>query len=270
MNPLITALKLRIKKSPYRKLGISWIVEKTIKHRTSVGPKRIKILGKVVNYLRDEEIVHCLKEIFFEQAYSFETSNPNPYIIDCGSHIGMSILFYKLKYPNAIIVGFEPDNSNFELLHQNVKAWNFENVSLMNQPVWISEEIVGFNASGAMGGRIEKSKDSGNSIIPFKAARLSSLLNKKVDFLKIDIEGSEYEIIKDCEQKLNFVENLFIEFHSTHKEQHKLIEILSILEKCKFDFYIKEANNIYAIPFNKKKSNSPFDLQLNIFAFRNA
>lgn len=255
--------------SPYRKLGISWLQEKIIKHRTSYGHKTIKILGKKVNYTRDEEIVHCLKEIFFEKVYMFPCTDPNPFIIDCGSHIGMSILFFKTQYPNAIIKGFEPDKLNYDILRNNITEWNFKNIEIYNQPVWNSEEEIIFEATGAMGGKIGAHAAPAHQTYTLKSVKLSNLLNKKIHFLKIDIEGAEYEIIKDCEQQLHFVENMFIEFHADFNEKHKLIEILTILERNKFDFYIKEANNIYPIPFNKCKINAAFDIQLNIFAFRN-
>jgi hypothetical protein len=95
-------------------------------------------------------------------------------------------------------------------------------------------------------------------------------LNKEIDLLKIDIEGAEYEVIKDCKDKLKFIKNLFVEYHSTFEDQHKLVEILSIINDAGFNFYIKEANNVFPKPFIKNKINTPFDIQLNIFAFRNA
>src|SRR6516164_4426665 len=48
------------------------------------------------------------KDEFIQQIYHFESSSTNPLIIDGGSNIGMSILYFKRLYPNARIVGFEP------------------------------------------------------------------------------------------------------------------------------------------------------------------
>ena len=260
--------KKLFKKSKYRELGISWLQEKIIKHRTSIGPKKISIADKTVNYTRDEEIVHCLKEIFFEKSYFFKTNNPNPIIYDCGSHIGMSILFYKLHYPNAIIKAFEPDVTNFQLLNKNIIEWGFNNIELFPNPVWKTDEEIQFAELGAMGGKIT----SDNKLSPLgksmKAIRLLDLITSEIDFLKIDIEGAEYEVVVDCQSKLHLIRNLFIEYHSTFEEKFKLIEILKILERSGFDFYIKEANNIYPVPLSKEKINSQFDIQLNIFAFR--
>ena len=59
--------------------------------------------------------------------------------------------------------------------------------------------------------------------------RLCDLLDVKIDLLKIDIEGAEYEVIKDCESNLKNVEKLFIEYHGNYDEMHKLNSILNTL-----------------------------------------
>ena len=260
--------KTLLKKSPYREVGISWLKEKIIKHNDARGPKSIQACGKQIHYQSNEELIHCLKEIFFEKIYQFNSVKKNPFIIDCGAHIGMSVLNFKQQYPDAEIMAFEPDETNFKLLQTNVKEWGFDNIQLFQNPVWNAEEEIIFEASGAMGGKITNSKEQISSSIKLKSVRLANLLNREIDLLKIDIEGAEYEVLVDCQDKLQLVSNLFVEFHSTFEDKFKLIEILAILNKAGFDFYVKEANNVFPHPFKKKKINTPFDLQLNIFAFR--
>ena len=94
-------------------------------------------------------------------------------------------------------------------------------------------------------------------------------LQKQVDFLKIDIEGAEYEVLKDIEPQLQNVQNLFIEYHGTYEQNKELVEMLTILETNGFSFYIKEATSIYDHPFSKQKRPvHNFDVQLNIFCIR--
>ncbi len=262
--------KVLFKKSPYRKLGISWLREKIIKHNDSSNLKSIHACGKHINYMSNEELIHSLQEIFIENIYKFNSNTKKPLIIDCGAHIGMSILYFKQQYPDSTVLAFEPDSNNFELLQKNIIEWSFDNVKLFQNPVWNSNDEITFQASGAMGGKISGKSENSESNIRLKAVRLSEVLDKEVDFLKIDIEGVEYEVIKDCKHKLHFVNNLFVEYHSTFEEQNKLTEILQIINDAGFKFYIKEASNIYPIPFIKKKINTSFDLQLNIFAFRDS
>jgi len=268
--PTPNIIKIIFRKSPYRKLGIGWLKEKIIKHNDSDNLKSIKACGKLINYKSNEELIHCLKEIFFENIYKFHSEKKNPLIIDCGAHIGMSLLYFKQQYPNATVLAFEPDINNFELLKKNINEWKFYDVHIFQNPVWISNDEINFQASGAMGGKISGKSETPDSNIKLKAIRLYEVLDKEVDFLKIDIEGAEYEVIKDCKQKLHLVNNLFVEYHSTFEEQSNLIEILQIINDAGFKFYIKEANNVYPIPFIKKKINTSFDLQLNIFAFRDS
>ncbi|MDQ0640901.1 hypothetical protein QF042_004466 [Pedobacter sp. W3I1] len=93
-------------------------------------------------------------------------------------------------------------------------------------------------------------------------------MTQKIDFLKIDIEGAEYLVLKDIEDNLSNVENLFIEYHSSPDCKQTLSEILGILTKSGFRFYIKEAWDNLPIPFEHRLYKPFWDLQLNIFAFR--
>ena len=88
-----------------------------------------------------------------------------------------------------------------------------------------------------------------------------------VDLLKIDIEGAEYEVLKDCEDTLDNVENIFIEYHSWNNSPQKLSEILAILEKNNFRYYISSICG-RSHPFINTGLDQNMDLQLNIFGVR--
>ncbi len=59
-------------------------------------------------------IYTVLKEIFIEDIYDQQLPE-NAYILDCGAHIGLSVIYLKSICPSANIICFEPDNKNFEL-----------------------------------------------------------------------------------------------------------------------------------------------------------
>jgi hypothetical protein len=64
---------------------------------------------------------HILKrEIFSEHRYHFETDNPRPFIIDIGSYIGLSTLYFKRLFPHSTILAFEPHPEAFQLLTHNL------------------------------------------------------------------------------------------------------------------------------------------------------
>ena len=87
-----------------------------------------------------------------------------------------------------------------------------------------------------------------------------------VDFLKIDIEGAELDVISGS-KKLNRVKQMFIEYHSFTDTPQQLSCLLSILESSGFRYYI---DTVYSPkrPYLQITSNQGMDLQLRIFATR--
>ena len=207
-------------------------------------------------------------EIFIQEMYKFNSKRINPFIIDCGANMGMSVIYFKELYPDSSIIAFEPDSHIFDFLQKNVRSFGFKNVELINAALWDSEGTISFLAEGGAGGRIETSKDEDN-LKMVKAVRLKNyVLKQKVDFLKIDIEGAEYQVIKDCEDVLKDIDFVFIEYHSRLDEEQRLHEILEIINNAGFRYHIKEAFTS-KYPFLHRSLNFGMDLQLNIFCYKN-
>jgi len=205
-------------------------------------------------------------ELFREQVYKFTADKKDPYIIDCGSNIGMSIIYFKSLYPHAKIVAFEADPYIFSFLEKNMQSYNFTDVTINNKAVWnANDEELSFLAEGGAGGRLQEASDQ-FKFIQIKTARLKDYLTREVDFLKIDIEGAEYKVLADCAGALQQVKNLFIEYHSMANDPQNLHLILQIVHDAGFRYHIKEAYTT-PFPFIERKLNFGMDLQLNIFCY---
>jgi hypothetical protein len=100
-----------------------------------------------------------------------------------------------------------------------------------------------------------------------EVVRLRDLLHEEIDFLKIDIEGAEYEVLKDCRDKISNAKNVFIEFHGEADQPQQLHEMLLWMTEAGFRYNIKDAWNNQPHPFLKRK-NKGRDLQLNLFFFK--
>jgi len=209
-----------------------------------------------------------INELFINEYYKFRTNKDCPRIIDCGSYIGTSILYFKVNYPNAVITGFEPDEKNYSILKSNLDNWNFPDTNVINAAIWINNESISFNSAGDMSSRIETGVNENNNKKIVKCVRLKDLLNEEIDFLKLDIEGAEFAVVRDCSDNLKNVTNLFVEYHGNYDEMFKLNEILEILVRNNFKYYIKEGNPVYSKPFWEKDKIGPYDMLLNIFAFK--
>lgn len=255
----------RMTGNKYKNASLNWFSIKKLKHLPYNQPNDFKLKGHTIRFNNGPELLHSLKEIFVQEVYKTTFPVPDPYIIDCGSNIGLSVLYFHHNFPHAEIDAFEPDPDNYALLKRNIPANS--RIRLNNEAIWKEDTTLRFTNDGTLGSKIGETQ--GSRTIEVKARRLKNMLTRKVDFLKLDIEGAEYEVLNDCAGNLKNVSQLFIEFHGHFNKMHELTGILKLVEDNGFAFYIKEASSVYDTPFYRQKNAGPYDLQLNIFCFRN-
>ena len=182
----------------------------------------------------------------------------------------MSAIYFKRLFPQARVTAFEPDAAIAGMMQHNLAAFGYNDVTIEQKAVWTENAILRFNATGGLGGTLvdEKGGAGEEKFISVNAVRLRDYLEEKVDFLKIDIEGAEADVLKDCADKLHSVERLFLEYHSAPGKPQELSELLGILKQAGFRIYIKDAWNNLPYPFLHNHYQPFYDLQLNIFAYR--
>ena len=242
-----------------------------LKNLFEVFSKKTRFEGELINFFERKWFVpdapsfaYQIKDIFLEQAYAFKSDIPNPIIYDCGANIGTSVLWFKLLYPHARIKAFEADKKIYQILKNNVGK--LDDVELFFNAVWINDEELSFNSEGADGGSLVNKFDTSQKV---KGVRLKDLLAKeeRVDFLKIDIEGVETDVIEDCKEELSVVRNLFVEYHSILGHTQTLDKLLASISSAGFRYHISTLSQQLA-PFIKRNIWANMDLQLNIYAYR--
>ncbi|MBS1614977.1 MAG: FkbM family methyltransferase [Bacteroidetes bacterium] len=248
-----------------KRVGLSWFKEKKLKHDNSTHEKSYALFGKPLFYTVAPDLLHGIEEIFIDECYKISLS-ANPFILDCGGNIGLSTLYFSKLFPSAKIITFEPDRHNYALLEKNVRSYGLSNVELRQEAVWNEETTLQFEGDGSLGSSIARSQNDHTYDVP--AVRLGTYLNRRVSLLKLDIEGAEYEVVKDIKDKLGMVDNIFLEYHSTFEDEYKLIELLTIIKDAGFQFYMREVFEVYPTPFFREVTNNRYDIQLNIYCFR--
>jgi FkbM family methyltransferase len=259
--------RLRKKEQASNFNKISWAAEKLIKHQDDQVVKQRDFGHYVLNYIRPYEVIKTYKEIFTQEIYKFNNSSSNPVIIDCGANIGLSTLYFAIAYPNSKVFAFEPDKAIFNLLQKNINDNKLSHVSLYNEAVWTQDTELSFSNKGSEASQIDT---TGQSATKVKAIRLAKFLAQfeKIDFLKMDIEGAEFDVVKDCTTELQKVQNFFLEYHGNSNETEKLITLLDIVKQAGFMVYIKMAADTLDNPFVQQTTGTPFDVQLNIFCYK--
>ena len=188
--------KLTQQKTKPRYQKFTWLQKRILKHRDDYSIKSFAFNNYKVFYKRPYELIKTYEELFLDEIYRFQTNNEKPVIIDCGANIGLSSLYFKSIYPNAILHAFEPDAALFDLLEKNAQVNGFTDTYLHQAAVWIENTNLSFSNKGSEASHIDLSNQSSHQV---KAIRLADFLGQfdHIDFLKMDFEGGEDRAILD-------------------------------------------------------------------------
>ena len=217
-------------------------------------PATVSLAGFKVSYFGEEQVRYLFDEIFIDGSYLFHSNNERPLILDCGSNIGMSILFFKKLYPKARVVGFEPDPETFEKLTTNVKQNSLNDITLHQCALSNAAGTLDFYRSEEIAGSflmsLRKERMNGRKVtVPTQT--LSSFINEEIDLLKMDIEGAEEIVLPELSSsgKLRMVKQIHLEYHH-HIVGHidSFSTILKLLENEGFGYQLRANNGMRMMP----------------------
>ncbi len=233
--------------------------------RYEIGETNKLLKDHVIKYCDSKSCISAFKAIFEAGIYHFDTTSLNPLILDCGANIGLATVFWKTNYPNSKIIAFEADPKIFEVLQHNVKS--FDDVELLRNAVWDEETTLQFHCDGADSGSAVTTGATTNTVdVPTVKLR-PYLESQTVDLLKIDIEGAETRVLRDCRDALKNVKNIFVEYHSFPNEKQTIAELFSILTDAGFHVHV-QPDFSSPQPFIQRNVTYGMDNRLNIYGVR--
>ncbi len=190
--------------------------------------------------IQDDQIWGAIKDVLLLDAYRLSYSfvpGKLGCVVDAGAHVG---LFSLSVAENAeYVVAIEPSLANFALLTENVRKSGQEGRILpVCAALWKSGGSVEMSEewhSGAYGmGRPSTVSRRSTSIT------LHDIIKEHgyVDFMKIDIEGAEYDIIADsAESDLSDIKMIVLELHP---EVYGMVGVSGIVSKLsRVGFHLK-------------------------------
>lgn len=168
-------------------------------------------------HLRPGSTDNCVfKQIFLQQDLNIPILDEIQVetVIDLGANIGLSSLYLANKFPDAKIIGVEPDESNGKMFKMNLN--HYPNVDFILGAVRGDHENLEINDYG-MGATGYETKPT-MSVDGMPSITVSDIMKKyhwdKIDVLKMDIEGSEKSVFeRNYKEWLPKTKVLFIELH---------------------------------------------------------
>ena len=220
--------------------------------RILLGPKFVRYLGKKiikvyalrvpggVIYVRsagsDRPVV---KEIFLENIYEkFYSLKPSDIVVDVGANIGAFAIKAAFEVaPAGHVFAVEPASSNFRLLERNIEINSLEDSCTAMHCAFGSSTSTGrlhIYTRGASNSLVNRELEGTLKSLGTEDVQIDTLDNvlfnklTRLDFLKVDVEGFELEVLKGAEKTLSkFHPKIALEKHSFGPPMRELALFLS-------------------------------------------
>ena len=192
------------------------------------------------------------------------TGSPIKKILDIGGNIGQFAITANHFLPEAEIFVFEPNQSAYDLLEKNTKDINGINIFKYGIGKPSKQDLYFLKDCSATGSLIKENSQinkMGNEDQPEKVTIELTNDIKKVtghnhfDLVKIDVEGYEYEVIKELKNIKS--KYLFIEISGNRGKSFFHSDILVAIKENWGDFDINYQGSF-------TKDSSTFDLLLQL------
>jgi FkbM family methyltransferase len=177
-------------------------------------------------------------QLFYDYILKYKLTE----IVDIGAQSGMFCLMAKFL-PETKWHAFEPDPSNNKLLIDNIKLNNISNINVYSEALGdfakngILNVCPDHRGLNTMGKKLIRFSEKESQKISVQVNTLDNIFEKqKIDLIKIDTEGSEFDILKGGMNVirrdkprilLEYVEINLQQFEKNFNDLHELIEELN-------------------------------------------
>lgn len=188
-----------------------------IQHVLNKKDYTLRINGNKIILRRNSSDLEVFKEIFADKQYLYALNllEKAETIMDLGANVGLSIVNFKTRYPDAKIIAVEPDCDNYNSCIQNTSF--FENVFVEQKAIWYQSQSLELFDNGKGEYALSVISNGGlRSLVD--GISMKDLFEKynveTIDLLKIDIEGAEFNLFSAGENEwLKKVDCIIIELH---------------------------------------------------------
>ncbi|HVZ96961.1 MAG TPA: FkbM family methyltransferase [Chitinophagaceae bacterium] len=196
---------------------------------------------------------HIFHQIFIREELKFEYDKNIQVVIDCGANIGLSSLWYKMKFPKARIYAFEPEQENYKILELNTKNYNdiiTSKKGIFNKTCTLYIIDIG---QGEASYQLREDAGGFKVIGSVECTTLTDVLDslkrndihfKIFDIVKMDVEGSEKACLQESlSDWLKSTRTFLVEFHEdihpgiTNEIKSRLSSYMKISAQGEYTFF---------------------------------
>ena len=186
----------------------------------------------------------ALTHVWMIQEYSgddFPISNDDV-IIDVGAHIGLFALFASQFCKNGKIFCYEPIKENYKILIENIEMNQIQNIFPNNLAVTKETSRVKIFLNDDQSGHSMFTQNK--NFVEVDSKSLSDIFIdngiKECDFLKLDCEGAEYEIVESLSADLfTKINKTVIEYHMVDTKPELLEQLINKLKQFSFSVHTR-------------------------------
>ena len=199
----------------------------------------------------------ALTHVWMIQEYSdddFPISNDDV-IIDVGAHIGLFALFASQFCKNGKIFCYEPIKENYKILIENIEMNQIQNIFPNNLAVTKKTSRVKIFLNDDQSGHSMFIQNK--NFVEVDSKSLSDIFIdngiKECDFLKLDCEGAEYEIIESLPSDLfTKINKTAIEYHMVDTKPELLEQLINKFKQFSFSVHTRSLFADIGFLFAKK------------------
>lgn len=198
----------------------------------------------IIKIRKESTDLMALTHVWLIEEYSkpgFEI-NSEDIVIDVGAHIGLFTLYASQFCTKGKIYSFEPVKENYNLLLKNIKSNNLNQENCFNLAVSNSNQPIKLYLNEDESGHSMLSESNQSTTVD--SISLQKFFDEnnieRCNFLKLDCEGAEYEILKNLPiTYLKKIDKMVIEYHMADTNPELLTELKKNLSENNFRIEIK-------------------------------
>ncbi|MBT8220094.1 MAG: FkbM family methyltransferase [Bacteroidia bacterium] len=175
------------------------------------------------------------------------------HIIDIGANVGYFSLAAFAKFPKATIYAFEPHPYCYQVLEKRTGQYSGFNWKIQNLGVGKSDGAIeiftntldSFSSTSGL-----EEYRGGKHSFTAQITRLDTFLKKadlpSIDFLKVDCEGAEYDILYPMNKEVfKHIRTMCIETHKGKAPSHNIQDLNVYIQSQGYQTYISEDDHLY-------------------------